>query len=314
MKLNRKFVVSFIAVFIMLCGWLAVNAASPEFYTSVEDTNNTYYLDANNNNFSFDILIDDPSLISPGFLGILEWDNSVVVIDDVYAAGRRWSVSYNEQLGDFITTFVKSGYTGKEAVVTIEGHVLTSDAVDTTIRINDFQYTDAVNLDPPDKVFYTKKSLNVTLKRIVLTPTPPDYNDNLTPTPDSIVTPTPTPTPSNGGNGGSTGEDDNNGSSNGDNNGSSEGDNNGSSNGDNNGSSNGDNNGSSNGSNNGASNGSNNGSSNGNNGTNNGTTDKTQKPTDKITQAGTGKTVAFIMGTGILASAVFYIKFSKNNY
>ena len=304
MKLNKKFVVSFIAVFIMLCGWLAVNAASPEFYTSVEDTNNTYYLDADNNNFSFDILIDDPSLISPGFLGILEWDNSVVVIDDVYAAGRRWSVSYNEQLGDFITTFVKSGYTGKEAVVTIEGHVLTSDAVDTTIRINDFQYTDAVNLDPPDKVFYTKKSLNVTLKRITITPTNPDYHDNPTPTPDQLVTPT--PTPSNGGNGGSTGEDDNNGSSNGDNNGSSEGDNNGSSNGDNNGSSNG--------SNNGASNGSNNGSSNGNNGTSNGTTDKTQKPTDKITQAGTGKTVALIMGAGIFASAVFYIKFSKNNY
>ena len=287
MKLNKKIIISFVVVFIGLCGWLTASAASPEFFTSVEDTNNTLYLDADKNTFSFDISINDPDLITPGFLGILEWDNSVVVIDDVYAAGRRWSVSYNEQLGDFITTFVKSGYTGKEAVVTVEGHVLTDGAVDTTIKINNFQYTDAVNLDPPDKVFYTDKNLNVVLKRIVITPTPPDYQDNPTPTPNVSVTPTPTPS-----NGGSTGEDDNNGSSEGDNNGSSNGDNNGSSNGNNNGSSNGNNNGSSNG----------------------GKTDNTQIPADKTPQTGTGKAVAIVMGAGILASAVFYIKFNKNNY
>ena len=290
MKINKKVIISFVVVFIGLCGWLTANAVSPEFFTSVEDTNNTLYLDADKNTFSFDISINDPDLITPGFLGILEWDENVVVIDDVFAAGRRWSVAYNDQLGDFITTFIKTGYTGKEAVVTVEGHVLTDGAVDTTIKINNFQYTDAVNLDPPDKVFYTDKNLNVVLKRIVITPTPPDYQDNPTPPPDVSVTPT--PTPSNGGNGGSTGEDDNNGSSEGDNNGSSEGGNNGSSNGGNNGSLNGNNNGSSNG----------------------GKTDKTQIPSDKISQTGTGKIVAIVMGAGILASAVFYVKFNKNNY
>ena len=285
MKLNRKIIVSFLTVFIMLCGWLTVNAEGLEFSTDKEALNNIIFLE-DDDNFTFNIMIDDPDAISWGFNGVLEWDHEAIVIDDIYEAGRRYSVMWNEELGDFIVTKTKNGYVGKEAVITVEGHAIKDGDLTSDIRVTDLKYTDAANYDPPVKVPYTDKEIKVTIRRIVLTPTEIEYHENPTPeisiTPVVVPTEEPSATPTEGISEvpvdvpseapSDSVKDDEDGKNNGD------------------------------------------------NGDNNGktsvtpTTDKSQIPTEKTPQTGTGKTVAFIMGAGIIASAVFYIKFSKNNY